>query len=297
MALSSVSGVGPKTVRMLVSRFGSPDKIFSASAVEIAGMPRLDLPLAHKIIGAGKRVAEFQKLITRLSKDGLNVLCPDSCEYPELLKLTEDFPPILYGKGTELPGGEDTVAIVGTRSPAASGVEAAEKMAEWLAGRGITVVSGLARGIDAAAHKGALKAGGKTVAVLGSGLRMVYPRENCGLADEICVNGAVISECHPNEVVSGQRLIQRNRVISGLSLGVILVEPRRGALNTAEWALKQHRHIFIYEPGNNSVLPAHLLDAAHSICGIDEMDDVVDRLKISAVRGSEMPLFQIGWRK
>ena len=290
MALSSVSGVGPKTIRMLVSRFGSPEKTFLAPAIEIARMPRLDLSMAYRIIGAAKRLAEFQKFIQRLSRDGFHVLCPDSCEYPELLKLTEDFPPILYKKGAELPKGEITVAIVGTRSPTASGVEAAEKMAERLAGGGVIVVSGLARGIDSAAHKGSLKAGGRTVAVLGSGLRMIYPHENRLLADEIYANGAVVSECHPNEVVSGQRLIQRNRIISGLSLGVILVEPRRGALNTAERALRQNRHIFVYESVDKSALPPYLLDVAHPIRGIDDMDDVVDRLQMPRDRGSEMLL-------
>lgn len=289
MALSSVNGIGPKTVRMLVSRFGSPAAVFSAPVVEIARMPRLDLPLAREIIGARKRLAEFERLIAWMSETGIQVLCPDSCEYPNLLKTTEDFPPVLYKSGARLTGDGPTVAIVGTRSPTSNGAEAAEKMAEWLAGRGVVVVSGLARGIDTAAHKGALKGGGRTVAVLGSGLKMVYPRENRQLVEDIRVNGAIISECHPNEVVSGQRLIQRNRIISGLSSGVILVEPRRGALNTAERALSQNRRIFLYD-SDNSELPGALSEAASVIYEIDQLDAVMDRLHGTENRSGQMRL-------
>ena len=158
-----------------------------------------------------------------------------------------------------------------------------------MASRGVVVVSGLARGIDTAAHRGALKGNGRTVAVLGSGLRMVYPRENRQLVDDICINGTIISECHPNEVVSGQRLIQRNRIISGLSSGVILVEPRRGALNAAKWALKQDRRIFLYNP-DDSVLPPLLSETASAIHGIDELDAVIDRLHTAEKKGSQMRL-------
>ena len=289
MALSSVSGVGPKTIRMLVSRFGSPDKVFSAPAIEIARLPRLNLPLAYRIIDAGKKLAEFERLIKRISDTGLRVLCPDSCEYPELLKLTGDFPPILYRRGAELPKGETTVAIVGARSPTPDGAKVAGDMAERLAGGGIVIVSGLARGVDAAAHKGALRAGGKTVGIPGSGLRVIYPHENRQLANEICVNGAVISECHPNETVSRQRLMQRNRIISGFSLGVILIEPGRGALNAAERALKQNRRVFIYKRKSGSIMSDSVLEKAIFI-GRDELDMVADRLQIVENSGSQMRL-------
>ena len=289
MALSSVGGVGPKTVQMLVSRFGSPEAVLSAPVVEIARMPRLDLLLAREIVSAGERLTEFERLITRMSETGIHVLCPDSCEYPDLLKLTADFPPILYRSGARLPAAGLTVAIVGTRSPTSGGAEAAEKMAEWLANRGVIVVSGLARGIDTAAHRGALKGSGRTVAVLGSGVRMVYPRENLQLADDIRVNGAIISECHPNEVVSGRRLIQRNRITSGLSLGVILVEPRQGALNTAKRALRQNRRIFLYD-SDDSALPTWLSETASVIHGIDDLDAVVDCLYPAEKKGDQMRL-------
>lgn len=290
MALSSVRGVGPKTVRALVNRFGSPERVLSAPIVEIARMPRLNLRLACEIVGTERRLAGLENFIAEMSKAGTDVLCPENCEYPRLLKLTEDFPPILYKRGARLPKDEPTVAIVGTRSPTSSGAKAAEEISERLADRGIVIVSGLARGIDTAAHRGALKVGGRTLAVLGSGLKMVYPRENRQLADDICVNGAVLSECHPNEVVSNQRLIQRNRIISGISLGVILVEPKRGALNAAERALRQNRYVFVYAPGDSSALAPSLSEAALPIRGIDELDAVVDRLLKVKNGGGQMHL-------
>jgi DNA processing protein len=290
MALSSVRGVGPRTVRMLVNRFGSPEEVLSAPAIEIARMPRLSLRLARDIVRTRRKLAGFESLIDQTVNTGIDILCPDSFEYPGLLKSTEDLPPILYRRGARLPGEEPAIAIVGTRSPTAGGAEAAGKMAEWLAGTGIVVVSGLAKGIDTSAHRGSLKAGGKTVAVLGSGLRMIHPRENRQLADDICVDGAILSECHPNEVVSSQRLIQRNRIISGISSGVILVEPRSGALNAAERALRQNRHIFVYEPEDADILPQWLSEAAFSICRIDELNTVLDHLRTAKNRGGQMHL-------
>jgi DNA processing protein len=290
MALSSVTGVGPKTVRMLVSRFGSPEKVLSAPIIEIARMPRLNMRTAREIMEARSKLAGLEKFIAWTSESGIDILCPDSFEYPCLLKSTEDFPPILYKRGSRLPDGGTTIAIVGTRFPTPDGVEAVERMAEELADMGVVVVSGLAKGIDTAAHRGALKAGGRTLSVLGSGLRMVYPRENCQLANEICVNGSLLSECHPNEVVSGQRLIQRNRIISGLSLGVILVEPGRGALNAARWALRQGRRIFVYEPGYSSILDKSLSEVAFPIHKLNELYAVVDDLRTVENRGGQMHL-------
>jgi DNA processing protein len=290
MALGSVRGVGPKTIRMLISRFGSLENVLSAPLIEIARMPRLDLQLAHEIIGVKGRLLEFEKFIAHISAAKIRVLCPDSPEYPHLLNLIEDFPPILYSRGEKLSEDKLSVAIVGTRSPSSDGAKAAEAMAEWLAKKGITVVSGLANGIDTAAHMGALKADGKTLAVLGSGLRMVYPRENYQLARDICVKGALLSECHPNEVVSGQRLIQRNRIISGLSLGMILVEPGNGAINAANWALKQGRDIFIYKTCSEIALPQPLSEIVSPINKIDELYAVIDQLKMPKSGDNQMCL-------
>jgi DNA processing protein len=280
MALSSVDGVGPKTIRLLISRFGSPKQVFSSPVVEIARLPRLNFNLASEIINARKKLRSFEKLIKRFSETGIQVLCPDSHEYPKLLKSIENFPPILYRKGNFSPDNENLVAVVGTRFPSEEGLTVAREVAKIMAGKGFTIVSGLAIGVDTAAHKGALEACGKTLAVLGSGLKIIYPDENRQLADDICVTGAVFSECHPNEIVSGSKLMQRNRITSGMSLGVILVEPKKGALNTGERALKQNRHVFIYKPEYHIDISPFLREGLIYINGVDELDKVADQLKI-----------------
>jgi DNA processing protein len=285
-ALSSIRGVGPKTVQALVSQFGSPEKALSASIIDIARTPRLNPRLAWEIVGVRRKLASLERFIAQVSKAGIEVLCPDSCEYPHLLKLIEDFPPILYRKGAGLPEDEATVAIVGTRVPTSEGIEFAERMAMELVKRGFVVVSGLARGIDTAVHRGTLEASGKTLAVIGSGLKMVYPPENRQLAGSICSSGSILSECHPNELASGQRLIQRNRIISGLSLGVILIEPKSGALNAAERALEQGRCVFIYDPEKEEELSRLLSDKVFSIRGLDQVDAVAARLKALEVSRS-----------
>jgi len=302
MALNSVRNAGPKTIQVLVRRFGSPEKVLSAPAIEIARLPRMNLLLAGRIAGVGKDLGKFEKLIARMAEAGIDVLCPDSYEYPQLLRSIDAPPPVLYKRGTLPASGKPTVAIVGTRFPTSDGAEAAEKIATGLADRGFVIVSGLAKGVDTAAHKGAIKAGGTTLAVLGSGLKMVYPQENNQLVDSICINGAVLSECHPNEVVSGQRLIRRNRIISGLSLGVILIEPEKGSLNTALWAVKQGRYIFVYSANKKTEnkLPPPLPEKMSLIHTIDELDGLADRLRAiraatSKGNGSEQAcLLQIG---
>lgn len=282
MALSSIKGVGPNTIKKLINRFGSPKDIFSAPVIEIARMVKLNLPLAQEIADIGTNLESFEKIIRQLSKTGIQVLCPDSLEYPVLLKDIGNFPPILYMKGKESANGKNLVAIVGTRLPTAKGRQIAERIAEFLAKKSFTVVSGLAKGIDTAAHRGALKANGKTIGVLGSGLNMIYPRENLKLAHDICATGAILSECHPSELVSGQRLIQRNRIISGMCPGIILIEPgESGALNAAQWALKQKKHIFLYNLGSHKIFPETLLKEVIFLNSLDSMDTMIERLLIA----------------
>jgi len=290
LALSSIKSVGARTIQLLVERFGSPEAVFLAPVTEIASLPRLNFALAYEIAQVGSNLARFEKLIKQISKSGIDVICPDSLEYPYLLKkkkFIKDPPAILYKKGVMPVNNEMTIAIVGTRFPSENNIRIAERIAEELAKRNIVVVSGLAKGIDTSAHTGALRAKGKTIAVIGSGLKMIYPKENRQLADKIYINGAVLSECHPNETVSKGKLIQRNRIISGISLGVILVEPERGALNTAYWASKQNRNVFIYDQENKGkalTMPENYL----TIADIDEIDMVLDKMKAFENNSSEI---------
>ena len=166
--------------------------------------------------------------------------------YPTNLKYIYDPPPTLYIKGNIIPQDNIAIAIVGSRQASYYGLKNAQELAFELALKNITIISGLARGVDSAAHRGALKAKGRTIAVLGSGLNMIYPVENKGLAEEISQNGAVISEFSQDTPPHRQNFPRRNRIISGLSLGVLVVEAakRSGALITVGFALEQGREVF-----------------------------------------------------
>ncbi|MBI4004296.1 MAG: DNA-protecting protein DprA [Candidatus Omnitrophica bacterium] len=176
---------------------------------------------------------------------GVCLVTREQPAYPKLLREIHDPPLVLYIRGT-LPAEELAVAIVGSRHASLYGMQAAERLAYELALRGITIISGLARGIDSAAHRGALKAGGRTVAVLGSGLANLYPPEHAELAAQIAERGAVISEYPMETPPVGSNFPRRNRIISGLSLGVVVVEAaaRSGALITVGCALEQGREVF-----------------------------------------------------
>ena len=252
MAISSIVGVGTKTVQRLIEKFGSLENVFSASAKEITILTGINFKLSSEIVNLKNELPKFERFILQMCNSGIEVLCPDNPEYPSLLKLTDDLPCIIYKKGNISINYMKTISIVGTRFPTIKGYKFAEEIASRLSEEGFIIVSGLAKGIDTASHIGALKANGKTIAVIGSGLKIIYPNENQGLSEYICSKGAMISECHPNEKVSKRRLIQRNRITSGISLAVIVIEPENGSLNTAQWALKYNRKVFIYDNKKNS---------------------------------------------
>lgn len=277
LALSSINGVGARKIQKLVEKFGSPEAVFSAPVIELADQLK-SYDLACEIIQSVKELTKFENIIKQITKSGIDVICPDSHEYPYLLRFIKDPPPILFKKGVMPENNYITVAIVGTRFPSDDGARFAGEMAGKLAQRDVVIISGLAQGIDTSAHVGVLKAKGRTLGILGSGLHKIYPPKNVTLAQKICRKGAILSECHPDEIVSKGKLIQRNRITSGISQGVILVEPERGARNTANWASKQKRPVFIYDPENKYetlALPANCL----AIRGLDEIDMILDKLK------------------
>jgi len=277
LALGSIRSIGSRKIKKLVEKFGSPEAVFSASVIDISSQLK-DFTLASEIVQVGKELARFEMIINQTLRSGIDVICPDSLEYPHLLKYIKDPPAILYKKGVMLNSSEITVAIVGTRFPSEDGARFAKKMAQELARKNVTVVSGLAKGIDTSAHIGALNAKGKTIGVLGSGLNMIYPQENIQLSQKICGKGAILSECYPDETVSKGKLIQRNRITSGISRGVILVEPERGAKNTANWASKQKRPIFKFDPKDKT----ETLTFSENyliIKDINDIDLVLDKLK------------------
>lgn len=220
-----------------------------------------------------------------IKKYNVRVISYSDEEYPENLREIHSPPTILYIKGKITPEDKFAIAIVGSRNASHYGITTAERLGYELASRGFTIISGLARGIDAGGHRGALKAKGRTIAVLGSGLANVYPPEHMALAEEVAKNGAVVSE-FPMEVVPlKENFPRRNRIISGLSLGVVVVEAARnsGALITADFALEQGRELYavpgqaraVTSFGTNMLIRqgAKLVESADDI--IEELEDII----------------------
>jgi len=237
----------------LLGMFPSVDAIYAASREEYRAKGITDekalVELCEKSLASAERVLEL------CAKTGIKTVAIDELSYPDRLKNIDDPPSVLYYKGN-LPvfDAEPAIAVVGSRSHTAYGRLAAERLAYEIAAGGGYVVSGMARGIDSAAHRGALKAGRPTAAVLGSGPDVVYPRENAGLYEEIISNGCVISEYPPRTQPLAFHFPERNRIVSGLSLAVLVVEAgrRSGALITANIAADQGRDVFAV-PGNIDV--------------------------------------------
>lgn len=266
LALSAVPGVGGVTFRRLIERFGSVEAAFDAPDDELLQVPRFTPDMIERMRAISLDALDEEWL--SLSQEGLDVLTWEEDAYPANLRDLHDAPPLLFVRGSLAPEDAGAVAIVGTRQPAPASSAIAELLATELAGRGLTVVSGLALGIDSAAHRGALAAaGGRTLAVLGSGLRCIHPRENAELAEEIAGHGALLSECHPNTPPRGQLLMARDRIIAGLSRAVIVVEAgaKSGSLDTAARAQRQGRLVFAVpgSPGTEALLAggAERLDA------------------------------------
>ncbi|MBU1887783.1 MAG: DNA-processing protein DprA [Candidatus Omnitrophica bacterium] len=245
IGLNMIEGVGSVRTQALLEQFGSLDRVFKAKEKELVGIEKIGPKLAPKILQSIKDI-DIGPELELVEKHGVKVITFLDKDYPENLKNIYDPPIVLYVKGGILPQDAVAVAVVGSRRASFYGMQTAEKMGFELASRGVTVISGLARGIDSKAHKGALKAKGRTLAVLGSGLANIYPEEHIKLAEEIAMSGAVISEFPMMTIPDKGNFPKRNRVISGLSLGVVVVEAaeRSGALITADAAMEQGRDVF-----------------------------------------------------
>lgn len=279
LALTHVPGLGGATLRRLLERFGSVEALPGADPEELARVPRL----------RGETIAALQNLdldeaarkLSALTEAGVTLLTWDDPDYPTSLHDLSDPPPVLFVRGTLLPQDARGVAIVGSRQASEEGVETAHRLAEGLAAAGLTVVSGLALGIDTAAHRGALTAdGGRTVGVLGSGILRVHPRRNAPLAERIAVRGAVLSERRPDTPPQGRFLMARDRIVAALSRTVIVVEAgaKSGSLDTAHRARKLGRPVLACpgSPGTDALLrskAAESLDVRNA-----DLDTLVDHL-------------------
>jgi DNA processing protein len=245
LALQRVVGVGTILAKRLIDHFGEPQAIFSAQERElreVEGVGR-HVITSLKHFDAWKEVKREEELIAKYQVD---VITMKDRRYPQNLLNTNDPPPLLYIRGEILKKDDLAVALVGSRMAGEYGKMATEKISYDLAARGVTVVSGMARGIDSAAHRGAIKACGRTIAVLGCGIDTIYPPENKDLFAEIVDHGAVISEFPISTPPLPVNFPKRNRIISGLSLGVVVVEAgtKSGSLITARLALEQGRDVF-----------------------------------------------------
>ncbi len=246
LTLNSIYELGSIRIKRLLEYFGSAEKVLCASGDKLRRVEGISGLLSQNII-KNKHKWEVKQELELAEKNGIEIITLQDKSYPQNLKTIYDPPIVLYVKGRILESDRSAVAIVGSRRASIYGLSCAEKFSLQLAELGITVVSGMARGIDSAGHRGALKAKGRTIAVLGSGLLNIYPPENKELFEQIYKSGgAVISEFPLLTKPLAGNFPRRNRIISGLSLGVIVVEASRnsGALITADLGLEQGREVF-----------------------------------------------------
>lgn len=245
IALQQLEKVGSAVLVRLVNYFGSPRAVWEASPEELEGVPGLKGEIAAVIV-EGRQAVDPGRLWEKIRELGLTMITIEDDIYPLSLREIPGPPAVLYLAGDPAYLHRHALAVVGTRRATAYGQRMASEIAADLARAGFGVVSGMARGIDTAAHRGALRAGGWTVAVLGSGLDIIYPPENKGLAAEITAHGVVISEFPPGTMPLPGNFPRRNRLISGLSLGTVVVEAgeKSGALITADLALDQGKDVF-----------------------------------------------------
>ena len=277
-----IPGIGRAKFSRMEQYFGSLERAWHASAAELR-MAGLDERAVQAIMAKRPKIsldAEMEKL----ERYNVTVLTWQDQAYPKRLKEIYELPPVLYVRGSLLPEDEWSLAVVGTRHPTYYGREVTEQIASDLARNRITIVSGLARGIDAIAHRAALDAGGRTIAICGCGLDIVYPSDHVKLAHEIIERGALVSEFPLGTRPKADNFPRRNRIMSGLSLGVLVTEAGEtsGALITVRWALEQNREVFAV-PG--SVLSAAskgpnrlIQDGAKLVC---DCYDILEELNLT----------------
>ena len=286
VALRENARVGPKTFRLLMEHFGSPQAVFEASMDDLTELPRIGESKAAEILQAADRVGEIEEHLLFLADSGINVLTLFDDDYPKSLRRIDDTPPLLYVKGNIRDEDDCAVAVVGSHQASLEGVEMATKLGRALAERGVTVVSGLALGIDTAGHRGALQGGGRTIAVLGSGLNVIHPKQNVELAECIATNGALISEYPLKAPVNVGQLMARNRIVTGLSGAVIIVEAALNSSGTMDAAVKakgQNKPVYAVQwLGSSERVKSSvelIADGAISIADEKDIDSIVRAIK------------------
>ena len=279
--LAGAAGVGPRLRLALLAHFGSAEAVLAASAEDLALVSGVGPKIAASIVESTADDRSADAVLALCHDRGVRLVLQGSAEYPALLGQIDDPPGLLFVRGGFQPCDAMAIAIVGSRHATTYGRKVAWQLAGGLARAGYTIVSGLARGIDAAAHRGALDAGGRTIAVLGSGVLAVYPPEHDDLATEIVGRGAVVSEVPPLAEPSRGAFPQRNRIVSGLSLGTIVVQgaENSGAMITARLAGEQGREVFAV-PGP---IDCRMSRGCHRLIRdgarlVESVDDVLEEL-------------------
>jgi len=295
--LSMVEGIGARTYQRLLERFGNTTSILDASRSDLSGFEFLKPETLAQLTSARKRL-DPTLIVELCRQDQIDIMSLREERYPKQLRTIPDPPPILYVKGTLLPSDTFSIAVIGTRRFTRYGERQAERLTSALVQNGFAIISGLALGIDGVAHRAALSAGGRTVAVLGSGLHQIYPPEHKPLAQRIIDSGGcVMSEYPPSHPSAKWTFPQRNRIVSGLSLGVLVVEAplRSGAMISARLAGEQGRDIFAV-PGSIESLASGgcnqlIRDGAYLTESVDDILSVLGPMRQSVLLPDmEMPV-------
>jgi len=278
MALTDIGGIGPRTFQELMLRLGSPDNLASISASDFEEIPRFSDGRLERALRSLDLIGEYEKRLIDCESQGIEVVTYFDDVYPGLLREIGDPPPVIYIAGDLELFNYKYVAIVGTTQATQTGIRLAVDLAREFVDRGYGIVSGLAIGIDSAAHLSALKNDGITIAVLGNGIFSIYPDENTGLADNITRNGLLVSEYQPFKKVRAPQLILRNRLISALSQAVVVVQvgsQRRGELRTAQYAFKQGKPLFFADP--EGILERETIESNNALMikGTDSVDEII----------------------
>jgi len=294
IGLNLVKGIGAVRFRALIDIFGDVQSAWQASAEDLRAAG-LSQKIVQNLVQLRGDVS-LEQIWEKIQANDVQVLIWDDDHYPERLREFTNAPPVLYMRGNLLPSDAWAVAIVGTRRATAYGRQVTDETARTLAQSGVTIISGLARGIDAVAHQAALDAGGRTIAVLGCGVDRIYPPEHRGLAKRIIANGALISDYPLGTLPEAYNFPPRNRIISGLSMATVVVEAglRSGALITADFAIEQGRDVFAV-PGHvtapQSKGPNRLIrDGAHPLLDPKDILEVLEMTMITEHRAARSVL-------
>ena len=295
LAINKIPNLGPVTIKKLWDHFGSIKEVWEADEKSIQQIEGLSKPAVRSFLD-NRNKTNLETELEAIQKDKIKIYTLEDEDYPSQLKNIYDPPPVIYVKGEILKADGKAIAIVGTRKASRYGLEFARKLAAELSSLGITIVSGLASGIDSAAHRGALASKGRTIAVFGCGIDFVFPSENKYLAKEIELSGALLSEFPMGTRTEKGNFPRRNRIISGLALGVIVVEGHydSGAMITAKEAVEQGREVFAV-PGNveldQSKGPHWLIKQGAKL--VESVEDVLEELNMAMPKKMTNDKFQM----